>query len=424
MSRIVIVTFGSLGDLHPAIALGLGLQRRGHAVSIATSETNRDLIAATKLSFQPVRPDFSPQNEGVTRRVMDGTRGSEFLMKELVYPAVHDMYADLAAIAPETDLFVTSELTCAAPTLGEHLRARWVYFALSPISFQPGHDPSHLPGPAVLGWLQSLGPAGNRFVLRLAKIVSYPWWKPVRTLRRQLGLPVGNSPLFEGKYSPLLNLALFSPVLQPPQPDWPANTIQAGFVFHDEAPGAHFGQALPAQVEAFLAAGEPPLIFTLGSAAVFLAGDFYAKSAQAAQRLGRRALLLIGKNAPPPNLPASILAWGYLPHAQVFPRGAAIVHQGGVGTTAQALRAGRPMLVMPFAHDQFDNADRVCRLGVARQIARKHYSAVRAAAELGVMLENPRYREKAWELGVKIQRERGVVVACEALERVLQRNVG
>ncbi len=120
----------------------------------------------------------------------------------------------------------------------------------------------------------------------------------------------------------------------------------------------------------FLDAGEPPIVFTLGSAAVWIADDFYAVSIAAARALGRRALLLAGENAADirAHAPDGIGVFDYAPHSAVMPRAGVIVHQGGVGTTAQALRAGRPMLVVPFGQDQPDNARRVVGLGVARTI--------------------------------------------------------
>ncbi|MBI4623327.1 MAG: glycosyltransferase family 1 protein [Verrucomicrobia bacterium] len=417
MARIVLVTFGSLGDLHPAIALALGLQQRGHRAEIATNEFYRAKITALGLPFHPLRPDLSLSDEAMVRRIMDGSGGSEYLMRELVFPSVRGMYADLAAVATTADLLVTGELVCAAPLLAEKTGVNWVFQALSPISFFSVSDPPLLPGPSGTRFLQSLGPAANRCIYATAKLVSHSWSAPVRALRRELALPPGGSPLFEGKYSPRLNLALFSAVLQPPQPDWPANTVQTGFLFHDEGESA---PALPIAVEDFLAAGEPPIVFTLGSAAVSLARDFYAQGARAAESLGRRALLLLGKNPPPPSLPRSILAWDYLPYARVFPRAAAIVHQGGVGTTAHALRAGRPMLVVPFAHDQFDNAARVVRLGVARTLARSRCQAARLASELAALSGDPRHARVAGELGAQVRAENGVARACDALERRLR----
>ena len=425
MPRILFATLGSLGDLHPVLALALELQRRGHRAEIATSEFYRDKLAALGLGFHPLRPEMRVVDEALVRRIMDGRRGSAYLLRDLIFPAVRDSYADLARAAAGADLLVASELIYAAPILSEKTGLPWASYSLAPISLFSVFDPPLMPGPPGTHWIQSLGPAANRFLRATAKLVSHSWWRPVRELRRELGLSPGASPLFEGKYSPRLDLALFSPVLAPPQPDWPASTVPCGFPFFDEGdPTATSPEpverALPPAVAAFLGAGEPPLVFTLGSSAVYAADGFYAASAHAARALGRRALLLLGKNPPPPGLPPSILAWDYLPYASIFPRAAAVVHQGGIGTTAQALRAGRPMLVMPFAHDQFDNAARVTRLGVARTIARARYTASHAARELAALLGDPRCAPAAAAIGVRLRAERGTEAACDALERQLR----
>ena len=419
MSRIVIVAYGSLGDLHPVIALARGLKQRGHEAVIASSEPYRAKVTALGLPFHAIRPDLSLSDEALVRRVMDGTKGSEYLMRELVYPAVRGMYEDLLPLATNADLTLAGELACALPLIAQKHRVRWAYFALSPISFLPVHDPSVLPGPPLLHFVQSLGPAANRFIHFLAQRVSYSWWQPVRALRRELGLPDGESPLFQGKYSPTLNLALFSKILQGPQPDWPAHTKQTGFLFHDDD---HAAPSLPPEVERFLDAGPPPVVFTLGSAAVHLARDFYAQSAAAARSLGCRALLLIGKNAAPANLPDSILAWPYLPYSRVFPRAAAVVHQGGVGTTAQTMRAGRPMLVIPFAHDQFDNAARITRLQIGSTLPRESYNAHTAARALGLLLARPQIVDNAPAIGQQIRAERGLDATCDAIERAIVLN--
>jgi rhamnosyltransferase subunit B len=417
MARIVLATLGSLGDLHPVIALALELQRRGHRAEIATSEFYREKIVARGLDFHALRPEMMVADEALVRRIMDGRRGSTYLLRDLIFPAVCDTHADLARVVEGVDLIVSSELIYAAPIIAEKTGLPWVSYSLAPISLFSVIDPPLLPGPPGTPWIQSLGPAANRFLRAMAKLVSHSWWRPVRALRRELGLPPAASPLFEGKYSPRLDLALFSSVLASPQTDWPPQTVQTGFCFFDETDAV---QRLPPAVEEFLAAGEPPIVFTLGSSAVFAAGDFYTHSARAAQALGRRALLLLGKNPPPPDLPPSILAWDYLPYAQIFPRATAVVHQGGVGTTAQALRAGRPMLVMPFAFDQPDNAARVTRLGVARTIARSRYSPDRAARELRPLLTESRYAAAATVIAARVCAERGTETACDALERQLR----
>lgn len=420
MARIILATFGSLGDLHPALALALELRRRGHEAVIATSEPYRAKVTALGLPFAPVRPDLSLDNPELVARVMDGQRGSEYLMRELVYPNIRDMYADLLSACAGADFLLASELACAAPLVAARLRLPWAFFALSPISFFSVFDPVVLPGPAFIHRLQQLGPFANRMILRLAQAASHSWWAPLRALRRDLGLPPAPSPLFAGKYSPHLNFALFSPLLQAPQPDWPAHTRQPGFCFFDEPSSAVTSPPpLPAPVAAFLAAGSAPLVFTLGSAAVQLAEDFYHHSAQAARQLGRRAILLVGKNPPPPDLPPTILAWDYLPYVTIFPHAAAIIHQGGVGTTAQALRAGRPMLIVPFAHDQFDNAARIVRLGVGRTVSRRRYSPTTCAAALSDLHSDSATASAAARITDRLRNESGVIGACDDIERAL-----
>ena len=416
MSRLVLATYGSLGDLHPVFALALELRRRGHAVAIATSEFYREKVSALGLGFAPLRPELSVVDPELVRRIMHPRRGSEFLVRELMIPAIRDMHADLARATAGADLLVTNELVYAAPLLAKQTGMRWVSYALAPMSYFSIFDPSVPPVAFAGAWAHRLPPFAVRASNACAALLTRGWWRPVRTFRRELGLAPGGNPFFAGKHSPLLDLALFSPVLQSPQPDWPASTVQTGFCFHDEADST---PALPAAVENFLAAGEPPIVFTLGSAAVLAADDFYIESARAAQLLGRRAVLLLGENPPPPALPASILAWDYLPFAQIFPRAAAVVHQGGVGTTAQVLRAGRPMLVIPFAHDQPDNAARVTRLGVARTLARRHSVAACMARELTALLGTPHPAARAAEIATRIGAERGAPAACDALERTL-----
>jgi rhamnosyltransferase subunit B len=115
----------------------------------------------------------------------------------------------------------------------------------------------------------------------------------------------------------------------------------------------------------------------------------------------------------------NVIAVPYAPYAQIFPRASAIVHQGGIGTTGQALRAGKPMLVVPYGGDQFDNGARVERLGVGHTIRRNQYQADRVAVVLRQLLESPTYPQQAAMVGQQLQQERGVQVACDAIEKLL-----
>ncbi len=206
------------------------------------------------------------------------------------------------------------------------------------------------------------------------------WSDPYKRFRRELGLNENQDPIFDDKYSDLLHLAMFSKVLGVPQPDWHSPTLQTGFCFYDSKDD--LGK-MPDGLTEFLDAGEPPIVFTLGSAAVMDARDFFEESAKAARILKRRAVLLYGIfNEPPKILDENIAGFDYAPYSEIFPRAACVVHQGGVGTTGQVFRAGVPALIMPYSHDQPDNAERCRRAGVAEVIDRDSYTAAAAAQKL------------------------------------------
>jgi UDP:flavonoid glycosyltransferase YjiC (YdhE family) len=210
-------------------------------------------------------------------------------------------------------------------------------------------------------------------------------------------------------------LALFSKLLADKQPDWPPHAVITGFPFYDG------GSELPAGLAGFLGEGPPPIVFTLGSSGAEVAGLFYEHSIAAVRRLGRRAVIIVGKTAPhcPALLPDGVIACDYAPFAELFPRADVIVHAGGIGTTGLAMRFARPMLIVPYAHDQFYNAARAARVGVARTIPRRRYTPTGVAAELRQLLDNPMYAERTSGIGERLRQEDGVRSACDALEALL-----
>ena len=232
-------------------------------------------------------------------------------------------------------------------------------------------------------------------------------------MRRSLGLRVSPQAILTDRFSPFLNLALFSSQLGRPQRDWPGHTVQTGFVLYDPA-----ADARQEPLAEFLNSGPPPITFTLGSAAVMDPGGFFEESAEAVRRLGARGLLLMGKNPLPTGLPKALFAADYVPYSSVFPRSACVVHQGGVGTTAQAMRAGVPQLVMPYAFDQPDNAARMVKLGVGLSARKTRYRAAVVLEKLRA-LGGKSFRQRAREVGNRVSTERGVSMACETIERVL-----
>jgi rhamnosyltransferase subunit B len=421
--RIVLTTFGSFGDIHPYIAIGLELKTRGHKAIIATSPSYREKIEATGLGFHPVRPDIAPPEEDpeTILKAMDVMKGGEFILKEMFSPYVRDSYEDLREATRDADLLVTHMLTFAGPVLAEKTGIPWISTILAPTSFFSIHDPFAPPQAPGIQRLLRLSPLLGRAYIYVAKRVTDKWVEPVYKLRSELGLPRGLHPVFEGQHSPALVLALFSKAFGGPQPDWPPQTVITGFPFYDRRDETNISPEL----EKFLNDGTPPIVFTLGSTAIFVADDFYRESMAAARLLKRRAVLLIGdaRNMPKEPLPEGIAAFDYAPYGQILPRAAAVVHQGGVGTTGQTLRAGVPALVVPFNHDQPDNAFRVARLGVGRTISRTKYTAVNAARELDRLLADKNYAERAAKVGRQVQSEDGARTAADEIEKLLRTKI-
>lgn len=423
--RIVLTTFGSLGDLYPYLAIAQGLKNQGHNPLIATSERYRQQVEAQGLEFYPVRPDSLPDFEGdwdFLSMMMFQKRAIEYVVCYMLMPHVRASYADLMAASAEADLLITHPLTFAGPLVAEKIGIPWVSCFLSPYSFLSAYD------------LQSYVWSGNiplsshekaqimgmqDGIARHFQWQSRFWIAPWRQLRQELGLVTCN-PLFGGLHSPYLVLGLFSEMLATPQPDWPDSTVITGFPFYRP----HNSEGLSVELMQFLDSGEPPIAFTLGSSAVIAPGDFYIEAATALKELGYRAVLLMGKEAQQVSsefLPDGTIAVEYAPHSELFPHSMAIVHHGGVGTTGEAMLSGRPMLVVPDDFDRPDNAARVVKLGVGRQVSRDRYSAAVLATELKQLLLDPIYEKRAASVGGFVRAEDGVGRAVEAIEALLGR---
>jgi UDP:flavonoid glycosyltransferase YjiC (YdhE family) len=422
--RIVLSNIGTFGDINPLIAIALELKRRGHVPVMAVPAVFGPKIIPLGLEFHAVRPDIDPENTLMAEMIYDVRKGTERGLREFLFPALRQTYDDLldAVTHPErADLMLLGELNYAGPIVADITGIPWASYVLAPLSFFSAFDPPVLPMYPRLARADKAVPGMGRAIKRLARLVSRNWPEPIYDLRSQLGLPKGKNPLFDAKHSPYLVLALFSRALGQEQKDWPENALIAGFCFYDSDAG---NAKLPDNLEKFLAAGSPPVVFTLGSAAVLAAGKFYEYSARAAIKLGNRAVLLIGgdpRNRLRQQLPDSICVAEYAPYSGLFPRSAMVVHQGGVGTTAQCLRAGKPMLIMPYSHDQPDNARRMRRLKVARVIQRGNYTPLRVARKLKSMLAEPLFARHAEVVARRLEQEDGVRSACDALEQLYRK---
>ena len=409
---------GSLGDLHPMISLGLELRSRGHEVVINTWDGYAEKIAMLGFEFARLRPSLDPNDKELIKRAVDTRNGPETVIRELVLPYLDDMFEDLKTACEGADAMVTGELLYVAKSLHEITGINWITTTLSPLTLFSFHDPGIYPGAGFLELLRPLPVFVHRGIFEFARLTIKHWFKPYREFRERRGLDPDHDPVFLDKFSEQCHLAMFSRAFAAPQPDWPPHAIQPGFCFYD---GQEDEGKMPDGLQEFLDAGDPPIVFTLGSAAVMDAGEFFNESAKAAVRLGRRTVLIYGRdNEPPKGMSDEIVGFEYAPFSRVFPRASCVVHQGGVGTTGQVLRAGVPHLVMPYAHDQPDNAARIRRIGVGEMIDRHRYTGDRAAKLISDILAAPSYAQKAKEIQAVIDTEGGSFAACDAIEKTLQ----
>jgi UDP:flavonoid glycosyltransferase YjiC (YdhE family) len=419
MPNIVLATSGSFGDLHPYIAIGVALKNRGHRVTIATCDFYRDKVLGEGLTFSPLRPNYVPMAGpcNVVRRTFDPYTGASFLLKQLILPYVEETYRDLLEACCGADVLLIHPTLFPAPLVAEKLNLKWISVVLSPGVFVSAYDPPLLPPLPWMHSLRHLGPLPHKALLLAMKAITRSWMEPIVRIRRREGLrPVVCSAMHDDMFSPYGTLAWYSPLLGEPQKDWPSPNCVTGFPFYDRK-GTEV--SVDPALEAFLAEGSPPVVFTLGSSAVVDAGDFFEQSLSAVRQMGCRAVFLVGDN---PSLlrdvGSNIFVVAYAAFSYLFPKSAAIVHQGGIGTCGQALHAGVPSLIVPLGLDQPDNAFRMQKLGVARILPRRRYTAEAAVAHLCVLTGTTGYSEAARTIAAKMRCERGIDVICNAIESV------
>lgn len=363
MRKIVFASHGSLGDLVPFLEIGKVLAQRGHHVVIATHGTHRRVVEDAGLAHHAMRPE-RPSDPAFHEQFMRPIKGPPFIYRHFLVPAIAESDADLSEAVKGADILVSVTLALAAPMVATRTGMPWLSAAFQPSMFYSIFDPPKIP----LLPFSKTRLDYNAFVLQSAKNGIEGWVRPLRDYRRAQGLgEYPDHPVFGGQHSPQGVLALYSPLFGALPPDAPRGTVQTGQVLQTG------GEALSAPLEDFLARGEPPIVFTLGSASAHTARRFFPIAAAAARRIGRRAVLLVGKEDNRVPGCSRVFVGTTAPYQAVFPHAALTVHQGGIGTIALSLAAGVPMGLVPFAHDQPDNSVRAAQTGAAKVIAQWRY---------------------------------------------------
>lgn len=409
--RIIVVGLGSAGDVHPKVALALELRRRGHEVVLVAPSLFTGLARSLDLDFEPVLRDEDYESALMDPDAWHPLRAFFVVARRLVLPSMRPVYDIIRRrLEPGRTVLAASGLALGARLAQERLGVPTATVHRQPIMLRSTIRPACYGFPDVISRL----PHSLRRVYLAAadRFIIDPCLAPeFNAFRAELGLaPVRR--LFDGWiHSPQRVIGLFPDWFAPPAPDWPRNVVLTGFPLWDEREV----RAGSPELESFLAAGEPPLVFTAGSA-MMQAHRFFAAAVEACRRTGRRALLLAQHaDQIPAGLPHHVRHFAYVPFSSLLPRCAALIHHGGIGTSAQALAAGIPQLVVPFAHDQPDNAMHLRRLGVAEVLPAARCTPGRLAKRFAA-LQDTSLREACRLQAKRMAAQRSISDTCVAIE--------
>jgi rhamnosyltransferase subunit B len=410
--QVLLPTLGSAGDVHPFIALGRALQARTHRVTILTNPLFQPLIEAQGLGFLPVGTSAAAYAAIDDPDLWHRRKGFEVVARRVIVPAIAEIYRLIKTHADADTVVAASSISLGARIAQDKLGVPTASVHLQPSIIRSLVD-AGMVGDFRISASQPAWFKQAFFRLVDWTVIDGELKRPVNEFRATLGLAPVNRVLRRWVHSPQCVIGFFPKWFAAPQADWPPHTHLVGFPLWDGTAGAAH---LPPEAEAFLAAGAAPVVFTPGSAGSTL-HRYFRESVAAARTLGIRAMLITNfAEQLPPELPLGVSAFGYLPFSQVLPRAALLVYHGGIGTLAQAIKAGIPHLVVPNGHDQFDNAWRIEELGLGRSIPQTRYRAARAVQAIQSILADGALQLRARQCAARMDSAASLTRACELIE--------
>jgi len=412
--RILIAAIGSHGDVLPFATLGHELASRGHDVVFYANPVFSSCVTHPSIRFVPM--GTREAHEALFQQAPEDnpTRAFKHIARYLMdmAPAYHDAMA--ADVVPGQTICMGGSLmfahrllreTLGVPCATVHLAPSVLRSAIHPARLGPHAVAAHVPA-----WL-------TRVAWRAMDVLAYDPFitAPLNRWRRQLGLPPVKRVFKSWLHEADGLVAMFPEWFAQREADWPAQLVMTGFPLHDSG----YALPLPARLQDFLADGPPPVAFSPGTANAS-AESFFRTSVQACDMAGMRGILLSPfAGHVPASLPRQVIHVDYAPFGALLPRLAALVHHGGIGTTSQALRAGVPQLIRPVAYDQFDNAARAVKLGVATELLPNRYTADRLARALTSIATDAPLQSRCREMARHFVGNDAVADTCDAiLERV------
>ncbi len=411
----LLATIGSHGDVHPFVGLGVRLRARGHRVRLVTNGHFAPLVRAAGIDFIELGTSDEYLNLAKNPDMWSLRKAFKTVFGE-VGRLLPELYRIIQENLTDETVVASSSLCLGARVAEDKLGFPHATVHLSPAVLRSVIDPPKLPMLFMPRWMPKVV---KRAIWGLgdATIIDPFVAPPVNALRAQLGLPPVKHVLRDWWHAPRLTVGMWPDWFAPPQPDWPAQVRLSGFPLFDERGIS----PMSSELIAFLGAGEPPVAFTPGSA-MFDGARFFGAAVETCARAGVRGILLTRhREHLPRSLPKDVIHVDYAPFSELLPRLAALVHHGGIGTSAQALSSGTPQLVVPFTHDQPDNAARMRRLGVSRTLPAARFTGRRGAAALRELLDAPPTRARCREVARRFNGVDGLEMTCDLLESLAPR---
>lgn len=397
MSRIVLMPFGSAGDVFPFIWLGKMLQVRGHRVTVVSTRLFEEAVAAAGLDFVGLGTVDEVEAIGRDKRIWKLGIGTKVVLDYAVQWS--ERYLEAVGKLGElekVDLLMAPLTAFGARMAREKYGIPLITVHLQPLVFVSAHDtPLFHPW---LAWFRWVPVRLKRLLFSLPNPIDIFALPGIRMICRAHDIAPPSSLWREWWDSPDGVLALFPGWFAPPQPDWPGNLLQWDFPLEDLGTEV----AMQPELESFLKHGEKPIIFTPGSANI-QAERFFASALEAVKTLGIRAVFVTRMDLEiPSEMAGKVLLVDFVPFGKILSHAAVFVHHGGVGTLAQGFSAGVPQLIMAMAHDQPDNAARLEGLGAGIGLIPRTFTPERVSRELRKLLEEEKRREAAEQVREKM----------------------
>lgn len=411
--KLTIFAAGSRGDIQPCIVLARGLQRAGYHVRLAAPEDFADFVRPYEVDFFPLRGDVQQIMASDTGREFMETGGANPIrsitaVRAMIGPVVMEMAEDAYAACRDADALICLGVFSAfGQAIAEALGIPIMHVEPTPLL-----PTRAFPAPS---WpIQRNWGGWHNYLSGLAMLqVVWLWYRPfVTAFRERLGLPACSAARAYRALRATPMLGAYSPSIIPHPADWPAGVHVTGYLFLDAA--AEWQP--PAELRAFLDAGDPPVYIGFGSMAGREPEQLAALALAALAAAGQRGLLLTGWGGlRAGRVPDTVFVLDAAPHSWLFPRMAAVVHHGGAGTTAEGVRAGVPAVIVPFVLDQPFWGARIEALGLGPEpIPRKKLSVGRLAGAITRAVADADMQQRARAYGEAIRTEQGLdnAVAC------------